>query len=386
MITTVDLKRINKNRIFRMIHFARETSRHEIATVLDLSLPTVNQNLKLLKDAGLIEFSGNFESTGGRKAQTIVVNEKAKYAISINIKRDIVIAMVINLRGDIVATLTRNIIFEADESYGKKLAELTDEIVREYELEKENILGVGITLPGIFDKKGEYILSAPTLHADNFKVDIINKFIGFPSIVVNDAKSGAYAEIWYNGIYDESKYSINKLEDTSDMTKVYLLLDKGVGGAIITRAKSYEGLHNRAGEFGHMTIVPGGKKCECGKQGCLEAYVSVSRLSDDFDISLEEFFEGLEEDNKEYKKAFNAYVDKLCIGINNIYTIFDSKVVIGGRISSLLEPYLDQIKKKLQAINSFDTNGNFLNVSDCGQNEASIGAALMFLGDYIQSI
>lgn len=386
MITTVDLKKINKKRIFRIIHFMRETSRQEIANSLNLSLPTVNQNLKSLKDSGLIEFVGSFESTGGRKAQTIVVNEKAKLSISINIKKDIVIAMVINLRGDIVATISKNIVFEASESYSIKLGELVDEIIAEYQLDRSSVLGVGITIPGIFDKKGEHIIAAPTLHTNDFNVSVLKKSISYPCIVVNDAKSGAYAEIWNSGIYDESKYAMHDLDAAVESTKVYLLLDKGVGGSIIQGARNFEGMHNRAGEFGHMTIIPGGRKCECGKQGCLEAYVSVSRLTDDFGISLEEFFEEMESGNKEYKKVFHAYLDKLCIGINNIYTMFDSEIIIGGKAASFLEPYLDIIKKKLQLINSFDTNGNYLSISHCEQKEASIGAALMFLGAFIQEI
>ena len=72
-ITTTDVKRLNKNRIFRLIHYTDKISRQEIAEILQLSLPTVNQNLKLLTNDGLIEFEGNFESTGGRKAQAIIV-------------------------------------------------------------------------------------------------------------------------------------------------------------------------------------------------------------------------------------------------------------------------------------------------------------------------
>ena len=67
-ITTTDVKRFNKNRIFRLIHYADKISRQEIADILQLSLPTVNQNLKLLLEKNLIDFVGNFESTGGRKA------------------------------------------------------------------------------------------------------------------------------------------------------------------------------------------------------------------------------------------------------------------------------------------------------------------------------
>jgi len=385
VITTVDLKKMNKSRIFQYIHYAKETSRQDIGNKLDLSLPTINQNLKSLKEAGLIHFVGSFDSTGGRKAQTIVVNEDAKIAISINIKKDIIVAMAINLNGAIVATMSKNVTFKVCEKYSKTIGNMVDELINSNKLESNNVLGVGITIPGVFDKLGETILVAPTLHAFNFEVAFLSKCIHYPCVVVNDAKSGAYAEIWYNGIYDVSK-KLEDFEQFSDTTKAYLLLDKGVGGAIIQGAKHFEGMHNRAGEFGHMTIVLGGKKCECGKQGCLEAYVSTARLSDDFGISLDEFFKELENGNKEYKKAFNLYIDKLCIGINNIYTMLDSEVVIGGKVVCYIEQYLDIIKRKLKTLNSFDTNGNYLKLSHCEQQESSIGVALMFIGEYIQKI
>jgi len=385
MITTVDLKKMNKSRIFQYIHYARETSRQDIVNKLDLSLPTINQNLKSLQESGLIHFVGSFDSTGGRKAQTIVVNEKAKLAISINIKKNIIVAMAINLKGAIVATMSKNIMFKVSEKYSKSIGDLVDDLINSSQLEIDSILGVGITIPGIFDKLGEKIIVAPTLHASDFEVSFLSKYINYPCIVVNDAKSGAYAEIWYNGIYDESK-KLEDLEQFNDSTKAFLLLDKGVGGAIIQGAKNFEGMHNRAGEFGHMIIVPGGKKCECGKQGCLEAYVSTARLSEDFEISLDEFFKELENGNKEYKKVFNLYLDKLCIGINNIYTMLDSEIIIGGKAASYIGNYLAIIKNKLQALNSFDTNGEYLKLSHCEQQEASIGVALMFIGEYIQKI
>ena len=385
MITTVDLKRMNKRRIFQYIHYAKETSRQDIGNKLDLSLPTINQNLKSLKESGLIHFVGSFDSTGGRKAQTIIVNEKAKLAISVNIKKNIIVAMAINLNGAVVATISKNITFKLCEKYSKSIGTLLDELINMNHLEIDNILGVGITIPGIFDKSGENILVAPTLHASDFEVSFLSKCVNFPCMVVNDAKSGAYAEIWYKGIYDVSK-KINDFDQFNDSTKAYLLLDRGVGGAIIQGAKHYEGMHNRAGEFGHMTIVPGGRKCECGKQGCLEAYVSTARLSDDFKITLEEFFKELENGNKDYKKVFSGYIDKLCVGINNIYTMFDSEILIGGKVASYIIPYLDIIKNKLQTLNSFDTDGNYLKLSQCEQQEAGIGVALMFIGEYIQNI
>ena len=53
-ITTSDVRKYNKNRIFKLIYNSSAISRQEIADTLGLSLPTINQNIKLLKDAGLI--------------------------------------------------------------------------------------------------------------------------------------------------------------------------------------------------------------------------------------------------------------------------------------------------------------------------------------------
>ena len=84
-ITTTDVKRYNKNRIFQLIYTTGKISRQEIADVLQLSLPTVNQNLKILFEKNLLIYEGNFESTGGRKAQVISINGAARYVISVNL-------------------------------------------------------------------------------------------------------------------------------------------------------------------------------------------------------------------------------------------------------------------------------------------------------------
>lgn len=62
-ITTSEVRKYNKNRIFKLIYNSSAISRQEIADTLGLSLPTINQNIKLLKDSGLIVMEGSFDST-----------------------------------------------------------------------------------------------------------------------------------------------------------------------------------------------------------------------------------------------------------------------------------------------------------------------------------
>ena len=101
----------------------------------------------------------------------------------------------------------------------------------------------------------------------------------------------------------------------------YLFLENGVGGAAFLGGTPYEGLNGRSGEFGHMCIEPDGLKCRCGKRGCLEAYCSTSRISNDLGITLDTFFEELENKNAEYEKLWEDVLRHLAVGINNIHAL-----------------------------------------------------------------
>ena len=104
-LTNTDVKKLNKNRIFRLIYNSDKISRQEIADQLGLSLPTVNQNLKMLMEDGLIEYVGNFTSTGGRRAQAITIDNNARKAISVNIKADYINVDVVGLKGQIIYSM-----------------------------------------------------------------------------------------------------------------------------------------------------------------------------------------------------------------------------------------------------------------------------------------
>ena len=78
------------------------------------------------------------------------------------------------------------------------------------------------------------------------------------------------------------------------LSMAYLSLENGVGGAVLVNGDLYAGDNRRSGEFGHMCVEPGGLPCKCGKRGCLEAYCSARRISDDINITLKDFFAGVE--------------------------------------------------------------------------------------------
>jgi glucokinase len=59
---------------------------------------------------------------------------------------------------------------------------------------------------------------------------------------------------------------------------ICVTLGTGIGGALVIDGKVFRGGHGMAGEFGHMQVVPDGRRCECGNKGCWEQYSSGNAL------------------------------------------------------------------------------------------------------------
>jgi len=388
-ITTTDVKRYNKNRIFRLIHYSGRISRQEISSVLQLSLPTVNQNLKLLTEEGLITFEGNFASTGGRKAQIITINAKSKYAVSVNICDNGIQIAVVNLVGDIVKVVNKNIVLKEGDDSGKNVAKAVIKVIKDCRIPEKSVLGVGITVPGVFDSEHKVIVSAPTMGIHGYSMNEITDNIPYPCISCNDARANAFAEYWWNGRRSEEAAALGCIGDVPDggvEGKLYLMINYGVGGSYLDNERIRTGKNNCYGEFGHMTIHPGGRQCFCGKKGCFESYVSSRCLSTELGVTLEHFFEELEAGNIVYENLFDAYLDDLTTGINNLYIMSDSEIIVGGPVSRYLEPYMDDIRARLSQKYAFDTDGSYCTLAKCTPMQADSGAALEFLTDYIRNV
>lgn len=371
-LTNTDVKKLNKNRIFRLIYNSDKISRQEIADQLGLSLPTVNQNLKMLMEDELIEYVGNFTSTGGRRAQAITINNNARKAISVNIKADYINVDVVGLKGQIIYSMAVKAHFSKSSAYIEKLTDAVRHAVDYVGADADDILGVGVTVPGILDDEKQILISAPPLKAKNYDFTRLISAIDYPVVVMNDARAEAYADHWFNG----------KSEDE----KIYIMLGEGVGGAYINASAIRNGVHNRGGEFGHMVIHPGGKQCLCGKKGCFEAYVSEKVLSSELDMTLDNFFELAAQGNKNNCNVLDEYMDNLALGINNIYTMMDCDIVLGGTVAPYLKQYDNSIKERLVNDYSFDTDADYLRISDGGGRKSGLGAALSFVARFIDGV
>ncbi|WP_125153274.1 ROK family transcriptional regulator [Clostridium rectalis] len=360
-VTNMEVKKNNRNRIFRYICKCDKTSNPEISYELKISLPTVTQNTKELMERGLIAEVGEFQSTGGRRAKAFSVVADSKLAVGLDITKNHVDFLLTNLTGKILKYDRYNYPYSAEDNYyseiNKKLESFLDESVKE----REKILGIGISFPGIINLDKEVVSYSHMLGLKALPLHTVSRFFSYPCYFLNDANAGAYAE----GINMEKKERF-----------FYLSLSNTVGGAILNCNELVQGQNFRCGEVGHMTVVPDGVSCYCGKSGCLDVYCSAKCLSDAMDGKLDLFFEALTCGEKDITDIWDIYTTYLAIAINNIHMVLDCDIILGGYVGSFIENHIRDIREKVSKRNTFSEDGMFVRACNYKIGAAALGAAL----------
>jgi len=362
-------KKSNKSRIARFIRKKGSASKPEIAYSLKISMPTVLTAVKDLTEAGVIKESGQYESTGGRKAAALSIVPDNRYAVGIDITANHVSFVLINLNGDILFRKRIRQAYSHCQAYYKSIRDDTDVFIRDSQIEAGRILGVGISLPGIIDKSGKTLVKSHILNVENISLQVLGQYFDREPSYENDASAAAMAELGH-------------LRGNA----VYLSLSNTVGGAICVNQSLYQGDHFRSAEFGHMILVPRGRSCYCGKKGCMDAYCSAKVLSAASDGSLETFFKKLAAGDAALTSIWEEYLDHLAMAISNLRMCFDCDILLGGYVGGFLEPYLEELSSRAAQYNGFDRDASYIRLCRYKKEAAAVGIALTFVDDYLDNL
>lgn len=370
-ITNIEVKKNNRNRIFRYICRHDSVSNPDIAYELKMSLPTVTQNTKELIERGLIEETGELQSTGGRRAKALSAVSDFRMAVGLDITKNHIGLVLTNLVGEVLNYERISLLYANSNEYYQEVNQRLEEFLEAGAVEKERILGIGISFPGIVDLQREKITYSHVLGVEAIPFSSANRHFSYPCYFLNDANAGAYAE----GIRADASERF-----------FYLSLSNTVGGAIFSHGDLTQGNEFRCGEVGHMTIIPDGAPCYCGKLGCMDAYCSARRLSDLTDGKLERFFFELKSGKKEIVEAWEEYTRYLSISINNIHMVLDCDIILGGYVGSCLEEFIQDIRKKVLQRNTFAGGDAFVRTCNYKVGAAALGAALHVIETFVKQV
>lgn len=363
----LDVRRHNKQAVLKLLYRQRKSTRKEVAEKLGLSFPTVTQLMKELQEDGLVEVVGQNESTGGRRAflNAIVSNSRASVGVSVSMSNTMLVLL--NMGLNVVERIEYSMPFANSPGYWSWLSEQVNELLERNEIPAKSVLGIGISFPGIVSSIGDSLEFAPTLDVDEIEFSRVKPYFSYDLVFGNDATLAAKAESWFKPTATKS---------------VYLLLNRGVGGAFIGEENGLFG--SRSGEFGHMVIKEDGKLCSCGRRGCFETYCSSSVLVDESGKEdLDEFFKALDAGDENCQAIWQDYFKHLVTGLSNIRSIFDTDIIIGGEMTKYLEQYSTQLRQALISNSMLKEDGKYLHFSNYGKFDAAIGAALINIDNFL---
>lgn len=261
--TNLDSFNLNLSSILEYIYRNPLTSRIEISNFTGITPATTTSIVSYLLEKNII-----FE-TGEEVSKTNGSGRKRK-VLTLNKDYGILIGLEFNLNGFfIIATdICGNCLYSISKPYhqfllidiNQEIISLINELIIKFP--KENIIGIGIAVPGHFSITDQRIISNNQIWK-HFNLLEIKKEIDFPIVVENNVESMSLSEYLFNPIQSPNKFSLLHIGNGL----FYSFLDHNH----IAPKKNYY-----LGEIGHTVVDINGALCECGKSGCLQTYISHS--------------------------------------------------------------------------------------------------------------
>lgn len=372
-MTTIEVKRINRSKVYQMIYEKRSISKQDLAQELHMGLTTVTQNLKALEEDGWIHRTGYYESTGGRKAQAIEIVPNARMTIGVFILKRSILLVAVDLYSNVMQQKTVTETFSATETYYQFLGKEVMRFANHVESNPDKISGVGIAIQGILSPDRSKIQYGKLLQHTGLNTADLTRYIPYPCFTEHDSKAAAFAEIWNQP----------QLSDA-----VVFLLNKNLGSALVIHGEVHQGKSMHSGTIEHMCIVPNGTPCYCGGKGCLETYCSAESLQSQIHgNSFESFFQSVRENEPKSKAIWEMYLSKLAAAIQNVNTVIDSDVILSGfLVPYLTEADLEFLKQKITEPPFFAERDITIQLGKHGEFAPAIGAALPFVKRIIDGI
>ena len=369
-LTTIALKKINRSKIYQYIYRSKLTSKLQIVQDLQMGLSTVSQNLNLLENEGLIEKNGYFDSTGGRKANAIQTVSDFRISIGVGILKNMFHITAIDLYGNTVYTDTIPLTYSNTAAYYQQITDKVKDFIDKNQYPENKILGVSIATQGITSPDNTTVIYGNIMNNTGMRLKDFSRHLPYPCHLEHDSKSAAFLELWNHPELDSA---------------VIILLNRNLGGGIITNHQIHQGISMHSGTIEHICVNPDGPLCYCGNRGCLETYCSANSLEQASGMTIKEFFPLLrEKKSPQLIQIWEDYLKHLAFAMKNLNLVIDAPIIISGYLAPYFtEDDTDYLLRQINSMTPFELKEEQILVGTHGQYTP---AALFYVKEFIQSV
>lgn len=255
------LRKLNlKQSIIRELYQNKQLSIHYLSKTIKMSTPTITRAIDELIEEQMVREIGIGESTGGRRPSIYGLMASSRYVIGIDLERYFIRMGIFDFDNKPVSEIHElNEGLETHNDIPGFLAEKVYELIEAYNIDRNKLLGIGISLPGLIDLRSG--ISYTYLNTGRPTAKELMDRLGLPVFLEQDTRSMAWGEQAFGLAHGHQNV-------------LCLNIGSGIGLSMILNGKIYTGHSGYSGEFGHIQIEPNGQLCHCGKIGCIETVAS----------------------------------------------------------------------------------------------------------------
>jgi predicted NBD/HSP70 family sugar kinase len=263
--TSRDIRSESRLVVMRALLSAGESTRNDLAQETGLSVGTVSAVVNDLLKHGIIAETGLISGNIGRPTTGLRLNADRGRVVGVYIEDTYLDATVFDAALGDLATVETDIDDRTDDAdyLIERIGHVLDTALERAQTKHSDVLGIGILLPGGMQRPVKASSAAPNelwRHLDRLR-----DHLGLPVVVDNPLKAIATAELWFGaGRQHANLATVN--------------LGTGVGAGIIQDGAVTRGATNAAGEWGHSLLTLDGRPCQCGRKGCVEAYIGAAGI------------------------------------------------------------------------------------------------------------
>ncbi len=242
-------------------------SRSELADSVGLSRSALTEISRgLIQDQFLLESPSVSEKLRkGRPSIMLSLNAKYGYFVGVGLTEDPPLMALTDCHGNVLAEHQISMVM-APEEVAAAINRGISHLTRASNISRNQVLGIGIALSGLVNHAQGICVHSNLLGWHDVPVArIVERATEIPSYIDNDAHAVTLGEKLFGVARELKSFTV-------------IMLGKSIGGGSHMQGSLYRGHTGAAGEIGHCTMGPGGPRCECGKEGCLDAFASSLAL------------------------------------------------------------------------------------------------------------
>jgi predicted NBD/HSP70 family sugar kinase len=312
------IRDMNSKLVLETIIHCNPISRASISKKLGLTKATISAIVQDLINAKLVIEIGSDDTSLGRKPILLNFNQKAGYAICVDIGVSVLSCMICDLLGEHrsvkqVKTPKESVIVSC-------LTDLIESMEQNYEKLPYGLIGITLGIHGVTYK--DEILFTPYYNLVGLDLkQQLSEYFSVPIVLENEANLSAFGERAYLSNHYHSLANIS--------------IHTGVGLGVILNDELFNGNSGHAGELGHTIVEMNGRLCPCGNYGCLEQYTSerallmeYSHMTGKKEVTWEDFLEACKQQERSALELLDQFVSYMCICINNLLNSLSPEIVI----------------------------------------------------------